>query len=176
MWRFLGRLDEDIARSAQAEGCPHCGGPLHRSDCDRACWGLPMELRGDRRRCGLRCGRCGVRRPVESVRFFGRRFYVAPLFMLVCVLLAEGRVGGGRLSEAFSVGGNTLRRWRRWWREIFAGTGRWRQLRLERMPEPGPEPALALFGPGRRGRASSPAIFRLLARLRPCPWPDCPPD
>ena len=74
MWRFLGRMDEDIARSAQAEGCLHCGGPLHRSDCGRACWGLPMELRGDRRLCGLRCGRCGVRRPVESVRFFGRQF------------------------------------------------------------------------------------------------------
>ena len=118
MWRYLGRVDEDIARLAQAEGCPHCGGLLHRSDCERAC-------------CGLRCGRCGLRRPVESVRFFGRRFCAAPLFMLVCVLLADGRVGGGRLSESFSVGRKTLRRWRRWWREIFAGTGRWRQLRLQ---------------------------------------------
>ena len=57
VWRFLTRIDEDLAARQAREPCPHCGvGRLHRADYPRAAWGLPRELRADARRISLCCG------------------------------------------------------------------------------------------------------------------------
>ena len=98
------------------------------------------------------------------------------VFILINVLLAGERFNANRLTLSYKIGRKTLRRWRRWWQALFAATGHWRLLQLRWMPPPGQAPILALLALSRRCDAVSSTIFGLLARLRPCPWPDCPPD
>jgi len=86
-----------------------------------------------------------------SVRFFGRRAYVAPFFLLVSALnhgLTPARVG--RLSQIFGVDRHTLKRWRQWWRENFVDSAFWREARARFMPLPDeltvPRSLLQAFG------------------------------
>jgi hypothetical protein len=70
-----------------------------------------------------------------SVRFFGRRAYVAPFFLLVSALnhgLTPARVG--RLNEIFGVDRHTLARWRQWWLESFVRSTFWKGARARFMP------------------------------------------
>ena len=118
----FGQIDEDLVGMAQAEDCRRCGGWLWRKHNERACWGLPDDLRDDMRRCSFHCHRCGSRQTVETVRFFGRRSYVALVFMLVNVLLAGTRLNDNQLVLWYGIDRKTLRRWRRWWHVLYAAT------------------------------------------------------
>jgi hypothetical protein len=71
----------------------------------------------------------------ESVRFFGRRFFVAPFFLLVSAFnhgLTPERVR--RLSEIFRVNRRTLARWRKWWLETFVQSLFWKAARARFLP------------------------------------------
>ncbi|MCY4556500.1 MAG: hypothetical protein OXF79_09015 [Chloroflexi bacterium] len=172
VWRFLTRIDEDLVARQAREPCPHCGdGRLHRADYPRAAWGLPRDLREgeDVRRFSLCCDNEGCRqrtRP-DSVRYFGRRFYAAPLFLLAAVLLARGAPGLLRLGITLSIDRRTLKRWRRWWREAFVQSGFWRERRFDVMPLPGRQPLLGLYDLGRRRRRRfALRILHILHRFR----------
>jgi hypothetical protein len=70
-----------------------------------------------------------------SVRFFGRRAYVAPFFLLVSALnhgLTPARIG--RLSQIFGVDRHTLKRWRQWWLENFVNSAFWKEARARFLP------------------------------------------
>lgn len=133
-WRVLQHIDEDLAETARAQGCVHCGGVLHRGDYPRKPRGVPRALLGEayERRLSFCCAREGCRRrttPV-SVRFFARRVYLGALVVLVSAL-AHGVSTKRRVSlcERFGVSVRTVSRWRRWWRECFAITPWWRASR-----------------------------------------------
>jgi len=64
------------------------------------------------------------------VRFFGRRVYSAPCLLLISALRGKStarRLAG--LHERYGVDRRTVRRWRRWWREVFVATAFWRVQR-----------------------------------------------
>ena len=170
VWHLLTRIDEDLAARRAREPCPHCGvGRLHRADYPRAAWGLPPELREDARRTSLCCGRleCRSRTLPDSVRFFGRRFYVAPLFVLVGVLLDRGSLGLARLGITVSIDRRTLKRWRRWWRDTFAQSAFWDEHRFEMVLLPGRSPLLGLYDCARRRRRRFAfRVLRILYRFR----------
>ena len=65
-------------------------GALHSATYPRKPHGLAPELRADVRRYSLCCCRCRRRVTPPSARFFGRRFRVAPLFVMVGALVAGG--------------------------------------------------------------------------------------
>jgi len=74
-WTFLFRIDQDLAKMAQAEACPQCGGRLD-------CANYPRKPRGPRNlpeqyryRLSFCCDRDGCRKRVtpRSVRFLGRK-------------------------------------------------------------------------------------------------------
>jgi hypothetical protein len=74
------------------------------------------------------CAREGCRRRATpaSVRFLGRRVYLGALVVLVTAL-SQG-LGGARraqLRERFGISERTVRRWRRWWTEVFPATRWW---------------------------------------------------
>lgn len=78
------------------------------------------------------CGRegCRKRHTPASVRFLGRRVYVA----VVVVLLAAMRHGvnparAGLLRERLGIDRRTLERWRRWWLEDFVAGRFWKAAR-----------------------------------------------
>ena len=170
VWRFLTRIDEDLVAQQAREPCPHCGeGRLHRADYPRAAWGLARGLREDARRFALCCGAQGCRRRTlpASVRYFGRRFHVAPVFLLVAVLLARGTPGLSRLGITLSIDRHTLKRWRRWWRDLFPQSGFWLEHRFDLLLLPDRQPLLGLYDLGRRRRRRFAfRILQLLHRFR----------
>lgn len=63
-----------------------------------------------------------------SVRFFGRRVYAAPVFLLISAMTG-GRASLAALSVEFGVDERTIKRWRKWWREDYLSSPSWRTLR-----------------------------------------------
>lgn len=143
-WQFLQRLDEDLAATARAARCPHCGGALHRGDYPRKPRGVDRGLLGAAyaRRRSFCCSRDGCRRRVTppSVRFLGRRVFLGALVVLVSAL-AQGLTGQRRagLAQQIGAGAQTLARWRRWWRETLPATAFWQAVRDRFLPPLAPD-------------------------------------
>lgn len=128
LYRLLLRIDEDVAEEAQRRGCP-CGGALHRGHFERKPRGGPEAGPEHAVRFSFCCGTEGCRRRMTppSVRFLGRRVFLATVVLLAPVL----RDGGGaeRLRSVVGVSRRTVRRWQRWWREGFTQSRVWLGVR-----------------------------------------------
>jgi hypothetical protein len=134
---LLLRIDEDRAEEAQASGCT-CGGRLHQAHYRRKPRGGPQGLC---RRASVRLSYCcsveGCRRRCTppSLRFLGRKVFFGVVVLLVPALREE--LKGKRLRrllEKLPVSARTVRRWQRWWREVFAQSSemkRWQGLSAE---------------------------------------------
>ncbi len=166
VWAFLKRIDAAEAEACRAAGCPRCGGDLHGANYPRKPYGLAAALRDDARRFSLCCSVCRRRVKPPSVRFFGRRFYIGALFLLVSALALGGGVRLETIARRWGIPSPTLRRWQRWWRETFPATRAWRVKRGELAPPPGEAPLCWLLrsirGRGLRGR-----LLRSLVWLMP---------
>lgn len=123
-------IDQDLAEAVRAGGCP-CGGRLHRADYQRKPRGMAVEPgRVYARRLSWCCGACRRRRTPPSVRFFGRRVYLAAVVVVVSALaqgLTQSRMEW--LRQRVGVGLRTVGRWRAWWREVFVATRFWKAAR-----------------------------------------------
>jgi len=166
IWDFLKQVDAAEAAACRAAGCPHCGGALHSATYPRKPHGLAAELRDDARRFSLCCSVCRRRVKPASVRFFGRRFYVGALFLLVSALALAGGVRLQTIARRWRIPSPTLRRWRRWWRETFPLTPEWAAKRGELVAAPEEPPPRRLLrimrGWGLRAR-----LLRSLVWLMP---------
>jgi len=83
------------------------------------------------RRLSFTCGRCDARSTSPSVRFAGRRVYVAVVLMLRSPV---GSTSGQQLCDQLSIPARTLKRWRTWWQEGFPATPFWQAMRARFMP------------------------------------------
>ena len=82
-FRFLSRIDHEFAAETRAGRCPGCQGPLHAANYPRKPRGCPAAVREEySRRLSFTCGRCDARSTSPSVRFAGRRVYLAVVLML----------------------------------------------------------------------------------------------
>lgn len=136
-FHFLSRIDEEFASATRLGRCPGCGGPLHVADFPRKPRGCPAAVREDYSwRLSFTCGRCDARATSPSVRFSGRRVYLAVALMLVS---PPGGSPGRELCELLSIPARTLKRWRTWWREDFPCTRFWQSVRERFMPPVVPE-------------------------------------
>lgn len=138
-WRFLLRLDEDLAAQAQRLGCSHCGAPLHSARYPRKPRGAARRILGPDYawRLSFCCSRegCRLRTTPASVRFLGRRVYLGALVVLVTAL-SQGLSARRRAQvfEPMDVSERTVKRWRRWWREVFPTTRLWQARRAWFIP------------------------------------------
>ncbi len=83
-FRFLTQIDAQLAAEARERRCPECAGPLRVADFPRKPRGCPASVRDEYSwRLSFTCGRCDARTTPGSVRFLGRRVYVAVMLMLV---------------------------------------------------------------------------------------------
>jgi hypothetical protein len=131
--RLLLLADRELAAEARAVGCI-CGGTLHSARYRRKPrGGLPPELRPEYcRRESLCCAREGCRKRTTppSLRFLGRRVYLAAV-----VVLASAMTGGvtaaraARMHALVGVSTRTLQRWRAWWLKSFPETVFWKAVR-----------------------------------------------
>lgn len=135
---LLLSFDQELAEQVRAVGCPYCGARLHWARYWRHPRGGPPDLPADYdRRDSLCCSAEGCRKRVlpPSLRFFGRRVYLGPVFVLVCAMIhgiSDRRATA--LGELVGVSGRTLARWRSWWQEIFPHSGFWRAARARFSP------------------------------------------
>lgn len=131
-FQFLTRIDEEFASATRLGRCPGCSGSLHVADYPRKPRGCPAAVREDYSwRLSFTCGRCDARSTSPSVRFAGRRVYLAVVLMLAS---PPGSSSGQALCDLFSIPTRTLKRWRTWWREDFSRTSFWQSVRERFMP------------------------------------------
>ena len=166
VWDFLKQVDASEAEACRAARCPRCGSALHSATYPRKPHGLAAHLRDDVRRFSLCCSVCRRRVKPPSVRFFGRRFYVGALFVVVSALAVAGGVRLHTVARRWGVPSSTLKRWRRWWLEVFPVTRQWQAKRGE-LAAPPEEPALRWLLRIMRGRSLRSRLVRSLVWLMP---------
>lgn len=124
-------------------------------------------MRGDySSRLSFCCAVCRKRSTSLSVRFLGRRVYLALAVVLVSARRAGPIPAAARLSMELGVARRTVERWRHWWRELFPLTPLWRSTCARFMP-----PVAAERLPGelleRFAGVAHEALVRLLLWLAP---------
>lgn len=123
---FLLRIDEEFAVEARNAGC-HCGGALHSARYPRKPRGCPARVREEYSwRFSFCCARCDQRATPASVRFLGRRVYLAVVLTLVS---PPGGHAAQSLAQLLTIPMRTLDRWRAWWSRDFPRTPFWQSMR-----------------------------------------------
>ena len=156
---LLLAADRDLAEACRTEGCA-CGGRRHSADYPRKPRGRPCRLGPEHdQRFSFCCAvdGCRSRATPPSLRFLGRRVYIAAVVVLIAILrdgVSDARLE--RLSEVVSVDRRTIARWRKWWRDTFPATPFWRAARAGFMPPPEamrlPAALIERFGRGAQDR------------------------
>ena len=135
---FLLACDRDLAVERQRRRCAHCGARLDVSHYKRKPRGRPLKLGPEHdERFSFCCRRdgCRGRATPPSLRFLGRRVYVAAIVVLIAILRSGPNAARlQRLGEIVPVPPRTIARWQRWWRERFTATPFWRIARAGFMP------------------------------------------
>jgi hypothetical protein len=129
----LTEIDEVFAQRVRDAGCSDCGGPLDRADYERKPRGdLGEAAEVYRRRRSFCCRRegCRHRATPPSVRFLGRKVYVAALVVIASVLgRQQVLVGHGSRRRVEGVPVRTVRRWLEWWSITFVLTAFWNEAK-----------------------------------------------
>ena len=164
-FRFLTQIDAQLAAEARQRRCPACAGPLHVADFPRKPRGCPASVRAEySRRLSFTCGRCDARTTPASVRFLGRRVYVAVMLMLTS---APAGSAADALAGLMAVPVRTVKRWRTWWQKDFQRTAFWQSVRERFVPqvpaEALPQSLLARF----EGPSGPERVLQLLRFISP---------
>lgn len=131
-FRFLSQIDTELAAETRGGGCQHCSGRLHKADFPRKPRGCPAAVIEEYSwRLSFTCGRCDLRATPPSVRFLGRRVYLAAALLLSS---PPDSASARDLQRLLGVSRRTVMRWRRWWTQDFTRTSVWRSLRSRLMP------------------------------------------
>jgi hypothetical protein len=165
-FKLLLHIDHELAAQTRGVGCP-CGGILHQANYPRKPRGCPNELRSVyASRFSFSCNRCRKRATSQSVRFLGRRVYLALAVVLVSARLAGPTPAATRLAKALGMPLRTVQRWRDWWRDQFPLCAFWQATCARFMPPLaiGALPASLLE---RFGGATGEPMMRLLVFLTP---------
>jgi hypothetical protein len=112
------------------------------------------------------CAVCRKRSTSLSVRFLGRRVYLALAVVLVSGSRTASTPTGVRLGAELGVARQTLQRWQAWWIEQFPLTPLWRSTCARFMP-PVLEAQLAGELITRFAGLAPEALMRLLVWLSP---------
>jgi hypothetical protein len=134
---LLLAFDRDLAAAARTAGCA-CGGRLHSARYRRKPRGRPCGLSPEhdwRESFCCAVDGCRARNTPPSLRFLGRKVYVAAIVVLIAIL-QHGATGDRmeRLAQIVKVDRRTVERWRRWWRDRFTATPFWRAAGAAFMP------------------------------------------
>ena len=131
---FLLRIDQTLAAETRGAGC-RCGGVLHSARYPRKPRGCPVQVREDYAwRFSFCCAQCDRRTTPVSVRFLGRRVYLAVVLALVS---PPGGAAAQRSAQLLTIPVRTLARWRAWWSRDFLATPFWQSMRA-RFQAPAP--------------------------------------
>jgi len=136
---LLLACDRDLAEEARAGRC-HCGGALHSATYRRKPRGRPRSLSigpEHDRRFSFCCAvdGCRTRETPPSLRFLGRKIYLAAMVVLIAIMRHGATVPRLRqLTEVVGVDRRTVARWQAWWRDTFTASPFWQIGRAAFMP------------------------------------------
>ena len=135
LFSSLFQIDLDLAEQIRAAGCP-CGGQLHCANYDRKPRGGSAAIETDYAvRFSFCCDRCRKRSTPPSVRFLGRRVYLAVMVVLASIArLGMTGAQATKLDQILGVPHRTVGRWSHWWRNAFDKTAFWQSSRSRVMP------------------------------------------
>jgi hypothetical protein len=131
-------FDRDIAIAARRGRCLLCRSVLHSARYRRKPRGRLCRL-GEEHDWRLSfccaCDGCRKRKTPPSLRFLGRKVYLAAMVVLIAIM-REGATAARmrQLSELIGVDRRTVDRWREWWRETFTASPFWQLARAAFMP------------------------------------------
>jgi hypothetical protein len=131
----LLQFDLDTTRRLKRHGCQTCGGALDRADYGRKYRGaVAGEVSGFDQRFSLCCRRDGCRRRLtpQSVRFLGRKVYLAFLVVLASAEASEKRLS--LLAKESGISRQTLARWLAFWRLKVPVSAPWKSIKAAFMP------------------------------------------
>ena len=116
---LLLACDRDIANQVRRRRCLLCRSSLHSANYPRKARGRLCRLPPEHDwRLSLCCARhgCRKRKTPPSLRFLGRKVYLA-MTIVVMAILREGATQARlrRLAELIRIDRRTIERWRRWW-------------------------------------------------------------
>jgi hypothetical protein len=170
LFAALVEIDGTYAARVKEAGCADCGGPLDRADFERKPRGDLGQVAGAyTKRTSFCCRRDGCRHRATppSLRFLGRKVYVA---VLVVVASVVGRgielVGRGAPRHVEGVPVRTVRRWLDWWSIAFALGAFWTEAK-GLFATPVEEAALPGSLLDRLGKPNATTLRRLLALIAP---------
>ena len=135
---LLLAFDSDLADTARGVGCPLCSGVLHCAPYWRKPRGRGCSLEPEHdQRFSFCCAidGCRKRKTPPSLRFLGRKVYLAAVVVLISIMqhgTAAPRMR--RLRELMGVDRRTVERWREWWRNTFTASPFWQIARAVFMP------------------------------------------
>ena len=136
-WLFLLSIDQDLAGTAREKACS-CGGRLHQANYPRKPRGVGKDLpESYGSRFSFCCERDGCRKRATppSVRFLGRRVYLAAVVVLVSAMRQGPSPRRVReLTQLFGADRQTISRWRKFWCEHFPQTAFWKVARCRFVP------------------------------------------
>jgi hypothetical protein len=131
-------FDRDLAEQSRSAGCALCRDVLHSARYRRKPRGRPCSVGPDHdQRFSFCCARdgCRSRTTPPSLRFLGRKVYLATIVVLVSMMqqgMTEGRLE--RLNAFIGADRRTVLRWLQWWRNTFTATAFWRNARAAFSP------------------------------------------
>ncbi len=133
-FQLLLQIDAELAAQMHATLC-QCGGVLHRANYPRKPKACPEEVLADfQSRWSFCCNLCRKRSTPMSVRFLGRRVYVALAVVVLAVKRNKINAATTQASEALGVPERTIARWRQWWLQFFCATTLWQAQCARFMP------------------------------------------
>lgn len=131
--KALAEIDAEHAEQVHRSGCRQCGGALDHADYARKPRGELGEAAGSyERRCSFCCrvDGCRKRATPASLRFLGRKVYIAVLVIVASAAGRSMRLGGrGRAAQVHGVPVRTVRRWLDWWQTVFALGSFWSEAK-----------------------------------------------
>jgi hypothetical protein len=131
-------FDRDIAIAARRERCLLCRSVVHSARYRRKPRGRPAGLGEEHDwRFSFCCtlDGCRKRKTPPSLRFLGRKVYLAAMVVLIAIMREGATAARMRhLSELVGVNRRTIERWREWWRDTFTASPFWQIGRATFMP------------------------------------------
>jgi hypothetical protein len=135
---LLLAYDRDLADTTRRAGCAHCCGVVHSAPYWRKPRGRPCRLgREHDQRLSFCCALdgCRSRATPPSLRFLGRKVYLAAMVVLIAIMREGATVARMRqLCTLVGVDRRTIERWRKWWHDIFTASPFWQINRAAFMP------------------------------------------
>ena len=125
---LLFKIDKDLSEQLKNTLSLCCGMRLHAGHYLRKVRGIDDIEDGHNIKFSFNCAKCRHRINPPSLRFFYSTIFASSFFILISALMNNNDFDLKLAAKKFDVDIKTLRRWKKWWIEIFPTTDLFKKL------------------------------------------------